>query len=227
MPRTSVLSLGTRKDADLWSATCASALKYTSRHKFTKPEPSLDEIRAFFGGSEEWLYIAGHFTHASHLYNETESVKVRFANDRVTVTHPDKTDVVLKKGSDFQQHKKVKVIFWGGCDVHSSAETVRTMRALFGNPLMIGWHGTTGWQILHSVMGGFGNKPPHSPRSFFDRVATNPADPNAVKDAWLETAADTTWGKPDDSGPAYKKRFSVITPDGTDHRIPGHTDLTS
>ena len=224
MSYTSVLSLGTRGDATYWSDTSAAELSYSAKHKITKPVPALQEIKDFFAGSEEWLFLAGHFTLAKHLYNETESVKVRFENDRVVVDHPDENGVSLRKDDGFQQHKKIKALFWGGCDVHSDTGTVATLRQLFGSPLMIGWRGTTGWQVLHSVMGGFGNMAPNSSRDFFSRVSSNPSDPDTVRDAWLDTAKDTTWGA---ATPTFESRFSVIMPDGTEHRLPERVEATS
>lgn len=223
MANTSVLSLGTRKDAGYWSDTAASTLNYTSTHKITAPKPSLADIKRVFSASDDWLFLGGHFTHASHLYNETGDVMIRFESNQVKIDHPDGA-VTLKKGNDFKQHGKLKALFWGGCDVHSSAATVKTMRALFGNPLMIGWHGTTGWEVLHSVMGGYGNSAPHSTRDFFDRVKSNPLDAITVRKAWLDTAGDTTWGS---ATPTFESRFSVIMPDGSEHKLPKRAQLTS
>ena len=223
MATTSVLSLGTRKDAGYWSDTAAIALKYSSTHKFTKPKPSLADIKKVFGASDDWLFLGGHFTHADHLYNEAGDVTIRFEKNGVKIDHTD--DVVsLKKGDDFQQHSKLKALFWGGCDVHSEKATVATLRALFGNPLMVGWHGTTGWEVLYSVMGGYGNKSPHSARDFFARVKSNPGDPETVRKAWLDTAEDTTWGS---ATPSYESRFSVIMPDGSEYKLPSRSELTS
>lgn len=70
MASTSVLSLGTRKDAGYWSDTCASELGYTSTHKITKAVPNLKEVKDVFAATDDWLFLGGHFTHASHLYNK-------------------------------------------------------------------------------------------------------------------------------------------------------------
>jgi hypothetical protein len=111
MPTTSVLSLGTRKDAGFWSDTSANALGYTATHKITKPIPSLQEIKNFFGASDDWLFLGGHFTHSSHLYNEESSVTIRFETDRVKIDHPEGSGITLKKGAGFNQHKKSKYYF--------------------------------------------------------------------------------------------------------------------
>ena len=216
MTETSALSLGTRDDATYWSSTCTSELSFNAIHKITNPVPTLQSIKDFFSGSEEWLFLAGHFTRQDHLYNERATVKIKFQNDRIVIDHPDASGVKLVKGEGFQQHKNVKVLFWGGCDVHSDNRVVETMRKLFDSPVMIGWRGTTGWEILNSVMGGFGNTSPHSSRDFFSRVKSRPSDSDTVKNAWLNTAKDTTWGS---TTPTIESRFSVIMPNGTEYRI--------
>lgn len=223
MATTSVLSLGTRKDAGYWSDTAASALNYNSTHKITAPKPSLTDIKKVFAASDEWLFLGGHFTHSSHLYNEDGEVSIRFETNGVKVTHPDGT-LTLKKGTGFKQHGNLKALFWGGCDVHSNSSTVKTIRKLFGNPLMVGWHGTTGWEVLYSVMGGYGNSAPHSTRDFFDRVRSKPSDATTVRKAWLDTAGSTTWGA---ATPSFESRFSVIMPDGSEHKLPERAQLTS
>lgn len=220
MPTTSTLSLGTRKDAIYWSDECASQLSYTKGATLTKPSPSMNEMETLFGRSDEWLFFGGHFTEQDHLYNENGSVSVRFASDQVTLKTPAGTKS-LKKGDGFKQHAKVKAIFWGGCNVHSYPAIVKDLRALFGNPLMIGWTSVTGWQILHIVMGGAGNAHPNPAQDFFDRVKANPSSETQVKDAWLGAGAATFWGnaKPD---------FSVIDSSGNEHGLPERAeDLTS
>ena len=224
MASTSVLSLGTRKDAGYWSDTCASELGYTSTHKITKAVPNLKEVKDVFAATDDWLFLGGHFTHASHLYNEAGTVTIRFKADSVEVDHPDGSGIALKKGAGFKQNTRIKVLFWGGCDVHSDAATVTTLRTLFDSPLMMGWRGTTGWEVLYSVRGGFGNAAPHSAKDFFSRVAANPSNAEAVRKAWMETAADTTWGA---ATPPFESRFSVIMPDGQEHRLPGREAVIS
>ena len=216
MPTTSVLSLGTRKDAPYWSDRSEKELKYQPTHMVAAGGPSLQQIKDVFAASDDWLFLGGHFTHRDHLYNEGGSVRVRFRSSGVVVDHPSGSGVELSRGVGFQQHRKLKALFWGGCDVHSHADTVKTMRALFGNPLMIGWHSLTGWEILYSVMGGAGNSHPNSSKDFFARVAGKADDAEAVRKAWLSTADDTHWGAFD---PPIKSRFSVIMPDGREHRI--------
>src|SRR5687767_10573405 len=123
MSATATLSLGTREDAKYWSRECANQLQYQSGLAITEPDPSLQDIVRFFGRSDNWLFVGGHFTAAKHLYNEAETIKVRFGADKVTVTHGAQT-AVLRKGTEFKQHQSIKAIFWGGCNVHSTANIV-------------------------------------------------------------------------------------------------------
>lgn len=218
MPTTSTLSLGTRQDAKYWSQECSGQLSYASTVKITEAAPPLADIKKFFASSDEWLFLAGHFTSVDHLYNEGGTIKIRFKADRVVVTHSG-ADTNLMKGTDFKQHGKVKAIFWGGCDVHNHKSIVDDLRTLFGNPLMIGWRGTTGWEVLNAVMGGFGNTPPNPAKDFFDRVKSNPASETTVRTAWLDAADATQWGQAP-SQPPYRERFSVIGSDGTEYKLP-------
>lgn len=220
MPTTATLSLGTRKDAKYWSQECDSQLAYSKGSTLTKPSPTLGEMESLFGRSDDWLFFGGHFTENEHLYNEDGSVSVRFSSDKITLTTPDGTKK-LDKGDGFQQHKKLKAIFWGGCNVHAYPAIVKDLRTLFDNPLMIGWRSITGWQILYVVMGGNGNLHPNPEKDFFDRVKSDPSSEATVRDAWLAAGAATFWGND-------KPAFSVIDSNGTEHGLPKiNKDLTS
>lgn len=214
MATTATLSLGTREDAKYWSEQSAGQLGYAKGVTVAKPAPTLAEIKSFFASSNEWLFIAGHFT--TYLYNQDASIQIRFKADRVVVTHGG-TDTELIKGSDFKQNSKVKVIFWGGCSVHEDSTIVANLRALFDNPMMIGWRGTTGWEVLYAVMGGYNNDNPK--KDFFDRVKADPSSELQVRTSWLDAADATIWGAAP-SPPPFRERFSVIGSDGQEHRLP-------
>lgn len=212
MPSRSTLSLGTRKDAKYWSTECGTQLSYSSGVTITKPNPTTQEIASFFARSDEWLFLGGHFDETSHLYNEDGTVSIRFTSDSVIVKSPSSTKT-LSKNQEFMQHKKIRTIFWGGCNVHSHPTIVKKLRTLFDNPLMIGWKSITGWQILYTVMGGNGNLNPNPEQDFFDLVKANPGNEDTVRKSWLNAGAQTFWG---DSIP----KFSVIDSIGTDHTLP-------
>jgi hypothetical protein len=211
MSTTATLSLGTRKDAIYWSKECSSQLGFTAGSTIATPSPELSDIKNYFSRSDEWLFFGGHFTEVDHLYNDDESIKIKFHSDKVVISHGSKTETLLK-GTTFLQHQKVKVIFWGGCNVHSDDKTREAIRALFGSPMMIGWRSITGWQVMYSVMGGYGNVAPNAARDFFDRAAADPKNETIVRKAWLETANDTQWG-------SNTPTFSVYDSDGDEHSL--------
>jgi len=173
--------------------------------------PSIDDIRGFFGQTDDWLFFGGHFVDLPRpqLYNEREDCRVEFARENVRVQVGAET-TELVKGRDFRQHERVKCVFWGGCNVSTSEDTVNTLRGLFGaRHLMVGWKGKTGWEVLFSLMGGFGNVPPHASRDFFDRIRGGDTDLEAVRLAWMRTALDTDWRNYN-----INNRLSLIEPNG-------------
>jgi hypothetical protein len=205
------LTLGTRKDSQYWTQECRNQLGYEIGAEVRESKPSLDKMVSVFTRSDDWIFFGGHFTSMDHLFNDDRSVSVKFLSDKIVLNH-DGVSRVLVKGEECKQHEKLKVIFWGGCNVHSFDEIRNNLRILFGNPMMIGWRSVTGWQILHSVMGGFGNEKPHAMRDFFDRVKVDSESEQTVREAWLATARDTIWG---DSTPA----FSIYDSLGTEHTL--------
>ena len=161
MPATaSILSLGTRTDAETWRQGVAG-LGATIVHDVRSAFPTIEQIRTFFAGSEEWLFIAGHFNNgelyneAHHQGNAATALRIAFANDLVTVRRGTDPPVTLTKGAEFSQHSSANCVFWGGCNTNSDVSQVNNLRALFGNHTLIGWKGITGWQILNVVMGRF------------------------------------------------------------------------
>lgn len=230
----STLCLGSRKDADQWRKGMKDKLGFTET-KFVKlAEPSVAELKGFFGASDDWLYIAGHFSSAqsswanwpyddeNRLYNDTDNnvgtpptLEVLFRSTSVlcrrkTDSSWDETELV--KGKGFKQGAKAKVVIWGGCSV-GNADIVISMQALFGPALIIAFSGETGWQILDIMMGGYGTgtgtgwKTPN----FWDKLGNKSGDLGAVRDAWLDTARAITWGA------GILDRFRVFDPDGTEH----------
>ena len=213
MPTCGVLSLGTREDAKLWYDKVSHLSGFSGGHNVSKPAPSMADMKRVFSASDEWLYIAGHFTLAKHLYNESGTVQIRFHNDGVELKAGSQTEKMLKGGT-FKQDAKLKVLFWGGCSVHADVGMIRTLRALFGPVLMLGWTAETGWEMPFIMMGGKGSQPPYPAQNFFEKLG-NTGDASAIRNAWLATAIATDWGAPPNT-PPYLDRFSVIEPDGSE-----------
>jgi len=202
----SVLSLGSREDARTWAKGMQGNLGLAKGIEVLAPNPSLAQIKSFFMRSDDWLFMAGHFS--DHLYNEGDTIGVYFEKAAVRIRHQGQ-EVTLKKGDGFKQHQNVKVVFWGGCSVHDNPDQVRIFRELFGSSAVyVGWRETTGWQILDINLGGKGTGPaPHVPNFF--TLMNNSAKPSQVMEAWLKSADAITWGK-DDKGFPVRPKFSVI-----------------
>lgn len=204
----SVLSLGTRKDAATWKDRVHADLGYEVGLDVRDPAPARQRILDVFRRSDDWLFLGGHFQ-ANRLYNENDSIGITFAADSLSLHYPGSADVVLRRGVEFQQHSRIKAVFWGGCDVCNPDERVVLLRKLFGPHILVGWIATTGWEILNTVMGAM-NRPDAEP-DFFDRM--NVGGEVDIVSSWLAVANGVTWGAAV-SGPAWKERFSVFDASG-------------
>lgn len=203
-----VLSLGTRKDATTWEKGCRS-LGFGVPGPIKKGSPSLDELRAFFRAKPSWLYLGGHFS-SSELYNEDRSVGVEFRETSVRLVAGAQS-VELKKGTaDFCLDANCDVVLWGGCSVCSSESTIRTMRLLFGQHLLLGFAGLTGWRMVDAMLGGGFIK---ADASFFGRLRERDISADVVRDAWMTTARFGYGGGGNES------KFRAIDPNGQEWRL--------
>jgi hypothetical protein len=210
---TSVLCLGTREDAPIWELGCLrSGLKILVSVK--KPNPSLDELKQFFQSSPSWIYLAGHFSNNTlyndaSYHNEPSAIDIIFQKESVTLKLDDVSRAVLRKGSaDFLLDKNVRMVLWGGCSVCEHPETIRIIRNLFNNPLILGFSDLTGKKILNAMLGGS-----FIEKDFFDRVEGNIHDIVAIRNAWMETA------KAGYGGNSFEERFRAIDSDGQEWKI--------
>ena len=208
----SVLSLGDRKDATRWQTGVRDNLKLTEGKVIKSPAPTLNDLKDFFGRSDQWIYIAGHYTNDKGLYNNSETISIKFEKDRVIIKHPDNANLVLKKGAGFNQ-QNAQVVMWGGCSTHSSDDLVKIQRELFGSSaVFVGWIGLTGWEIVDINLGGkkLDGTPP--PKNFFTYMNAS-HDKTKVRAAWLKSADDINWVK-DELGNPVRPKFSVIDEQG-------------
>lgn len=224
----STLALGTRQDAGQFKSKCESDLSGTSQSHVAESEPSVDEIKAFFATSPEWVYLAGHFrpsfnafvgdaeSYVNVLHNERNNnntdatIKIEFLADRVKVNRAG-TKFELVKGTDFKLHENIKGVFWGGCNVHSVASTWTAITSLFGADIVsVGWSGTTGWTIPHITMGGTvpgADGHPTPAQDFFERlVAAGSRTSVNIKESWLQAAAPINWTS---GGTNFADHFNV------------------
>lgn len=179
--KSGLLSLGTRKDATTWAKGC-TRVGFDVPLPIKQPNPGVQQLRRFFGTSPEWVFLAGHFGEHT-LFNEDGSVQIEFASGHVECTAGGKTEKILKNRG-FSLHADCRVVLWGGCSVCHSEHTVRTLRALFGQHVMLGFAGSTGWRVVDAILGGGFITKEH----FFERVRDKCDDLAAVRDAWMKTA---------------------------------------
>lgn len=83
VPKTGVLSLGSRADATTWEAA-STGIGFDVALSIKKPSPTMDELKAFFRETYDWVFFAGHFG-GNELSNESGEVRVRFQADAVTL----------------------------------------------------------------------------------------------------------------------------------------------
>lgn len=179
---TAILSLGTRKDATTWEKGC-KGLGFDVAAVIKKPYPTIDELKTLVKTKPHWLFLAGHFG-SLQLLNENEDVFVKFASDQVEL-HVKSDDVTIKQsGSDFGLNANCELVVWGGCDVCTNRNTVEILRKLFGEHVLLGFRGLTGWRMVDAILGGDFIKSDH----FFDRIKGHEDDPVAIRDAWMKTA---------------------------------------
>ena len=180
LAKTGILSLGTRADATTWEKGC-SALGFDVPLPIKRPSPTMEELKRFFAGSFDWIFLAGHFS-GDRLYNESAQVGVRFNADAVTLEHG-KDSVILRRASS-DLRLQPQLIVWGGCSTLGSSSLVRDLQGLFGSHTALGFRGITGWRIVNALLGGEFMK---DKKHFFTRVvaASSSAELTA---AWMETA---------------------------------------
>lgn len=176
------LCLGTRRDAATWEAGC-DGLGHRRGVSIRAPAPTADALASFFAGDAQWLYLGGHFG-GTRLYNEAGTTAVSFGSDAVVVTTP-AGERTLTKGREFMLHTSAFVVLWGGCSVCSGDATIRTLRSLFGQHVLLGFAGLTGWSMVDTMLGGGAMR-----NHFFKRLRDGgPQTMHAVAMAWMGAAA--------------------------------------
>lgn len=208
MPKsTTILSLGTRKDATTWEKGCQN-LGFTVDAVIKKSYPTLDELKTVVKTKPHWIFLAGHFG-GLQLLNEKEDVFVEFAKDKVTLHVKKEKEQIDASSNDFGWNTASEVVVWGGCDVCSGKNTVETLRLLFGEHVLLGFQGLSGWRMVDAMLGGDFIKKDH----FFDRVAGHEDDPEAIRDAWMKTAK-LGWG-----GDTLESRWRAVDRNGQEWRL--------
>ena len=196
-----ILSLGTRSDATTWEKGC-KALGFDTPLPIKRPAPTMDDLKAFFGRSYDWVYFGGHFA-SNRLYNHAADVGVRFAADRVTL-EVGSDRVELKRGSRELGLSAPRLILWGGCSTLGDDSVVTDLHRLFGDHTMIGFRALTGRRMVDAMLGaGF----MAAKRHFFTRV-TAASSAVELRTAWMETARIGY------AGGSLEDRFAAVDPHG-------------
>ena len=209
MPTYATLSLGTRQDAATWNKGC-EARGFGQSVSIRKPKPTLAEISSVFTSSADWLYFGGHYSGGT-LYNEDETVRLGFEADRVEVKIDGTEHEIGKNVSDsvFNLDMSSLVILWGGCSVCSGSGSIMAMRKLFGPHTLLGFVGSTGWEIVDAMLGAGFLKKGH----FFDNLGVGIPTADKAAEAWMAAAKAGYGGVPMES------KFRAIDMSGQEFKL--------
>jgi hypothetical protein len=204
------LELGKQADGRGWETGCAQ-LGLSARTSIFSTRPTMDQLVAFFRTPSEWIYMSGHYLgDDGELYSRERGVsdggiEIDFFDDAVDVTVPGEKRRLTKASGDFRLHFGCALVVLAACSGLRVQSRVRTLRALFDNPVLLGYGSGTNATINKTMMGGgliasafFGRL--HSKRMQNDR--------NAARDAWMETA-NANYGSSAPEG-----RFCAVDADG-------------
>jgi hypothetical protein len=204
------LELGAEADGRGWEVGCKQ-LGLRARTSIFTTSPTMEQLVAFFRTPSEWIYISGHY-HGDYgrLYSREHGlddggIQINFFDDFVDVAVPGEKRRLTKASGDFRLHLGCRLVVLAACSTLRVEYHVRTLRALFGKPVLLGYGSKTDKLVNNTMMGGG-----LIPNAFFGRVRRKRAqnDPNAARDAWLETANANYGG----SAPADK--FRAVDADG-------------
>lgn len=203
----SSLDIGNPIDGRSFEKGCRERMGMRAETSLLKTNPTLDELSQFFENYPSWLYLSGHHIPLT-LYNDF-GVSIDFKATGVELTVNDKTKTISKVTGAFKVHVSCGLIVWGGCSALRNPDTVKLYRTLFDNPVMLGYAASTGYQINNAMLGGGFIR-----KDFFARVQElSGNDPNALRNAWLETA---NWGY---GGSDMEKLFRAVDEDGQEWQL--------
>jgi hypothetical protein len=136
----------------------------------------MEDLKSFFAETPDWLYLGGHFGSLT-LFNEDSyksragAVDIEFADDHVEIKIDTTTATLSRADDTFQLHKQVVAILWGGCSVCNTTHTMKTLRNLFDQHVLLGFSVSTGVGMVDAMLGNDFIKKKH----FFDNVSGRPA----------------------------------------------------
>jgi hypothetical protein len=211
------LELGARADGRGWETGCAG-LGLRAQTSIFSLSPTMEQLVAFFRTPCEWIYMSGHYLgDDGELYSRERGVRdggieIDFFDDAVDVTVPGEKRRLTKASGDFRLHLGCTLVVLAACSTLRVGSRIRTLRALFGNPVLLGYGAGTDAATNNTMMGGG-----LVANAFFGRVLGKRTqnDPNAARDAWLETA-NAKYGA---NAPADK--FRAVDADGQQWTLSG------
>jgi hypothetical protein len=207
----SCLDIGNPRDGRSFEKGCRERLGMPVDTSLLKTNPTLDELTQLFQKFPDWLYLSGHHIPKT-LYNDY-GVAIDFTASGVNLSVNDQKKTLSKATGDFRVHVTCTLLLWGGCSALRDSTTVKFYRALFDNPVMLGYAAGTGWRINDAMLSGGG----FIAKDFFARVREkmDNNEPNAARNAWLETAI-AGYG-----GTAMESMFRAVDMDGQEWQLEG------
>ncbi|MBK7543449.1 MAG: hypothetical protein IPP10_17095 [Candidatus Competibacteraceae bacterium] len=178
----STLDLGDGSDARLWEAGCQK-IGMSPENSLIGSSVTAEQLATFFGGLPDWVYFSGHFAPVT-LYGDFAAID--FKPDRITVvTEQEPSRELLKNASGFRLHELCSVVIWGACSVLRDEATIRILRQLFWNPLLLGYAAQCGVEINKVML-----------NRFFQRIQPGQNGPDALLGAWMQAANSFYGGGP-------------------------------
>lgn len=208
MTCTALLDLGDLRDARAWEEGCRALGIRNAVEPVLTPRPTKANVLKLLQSQPEWLFMSGHFS-GLQLYDHQGNTWLTFAASELRVEAFDGTQTVRKSTPEFGLGQRCRVSMWSGCSVCRSKETIRTLFRLFGPHVLLGYASSTGAEITQAMLGGGFLRRGH----FFENVASDPADPAVIRDAWLQAAINGYRGGTG-SPKVDEKLFRAVDPDG-------------
>jgi hypothetical protein len=213
MPSYATLDLGDPSDSVFWQKGCQSrGFTQADSGSILKQSPTLTELESFFRSQPDWVYFSGHISGTS-LYAHTGDAQILFKRDGVAISKNalaikyDETAInLLKKNSAFAMQKNCLLVVLGGCSAFASPSTVRIIRELFFNPIVLGYSDHTR-SVVNAAMLGGGNIRSH----FFANVQNG----ENLVDAWLHSGLEGY------GGTSKESMFCAVDEDGQEWTLAG------
>jgi len=230
--KTAILSLDKNDAAKTWRDGCQKlGLGIAS---FSNGVTALHQLKTFFNSPAEWVFLAGHHiwgpvgypieTDCSYsMFNGQGDAFLFFRSDMVRllagrgVTND---HAVIRGDNPAQFSLQCKVMLMCGCSIvpdekHPYPEGIADIFELFGPHVLLGFTGSTGWEMFNYMLGGSARgvtKP--LAKNFFANLDGETEDQEVIRDAWLD-AGIAGYHDPDCEDTTDKEaQVIAVDPDG-------------